>query len=172
MGEKTPTFRLRTKPYFLGRLVFTTLYLLWAVAFIALSLNSIAKTNAASGDRLEISSIHLDTITRAVDLVDHRFSVPDAEVGAYSAAPNKTFLMGHKSTIFKDLVNVAPSDEITFAGTSYLVTNISIEPKAAIDMSEILADTPEKTLILMTCAGEPLDGSDYTHRLIITATEI
>lgn len=171
MGEKSTTFHLRTKPYFLGRLAFTTFYLLWAVAFIGFSLGSNA-TKATSGDRLEIPSINLATTTRSVDLVDHRFSVPDAEVGAYYATSNKIFLMGHKSTIFSNLTNIAPSDEIVFADTTYRVTNISIKLKSTIDMSEILADTPEKTLVLMTCAGQPLEGDDYTHRLIITATEV
>jgi sortase (surface protein transpeptidase) len=37
-------------------------------------------------------------------------------------------------------------------------------------MNELLSDAPEKTVIIMTCAGDPLPNQDATHRLIITAT--
>ena len=39
-------------------------------------------------------------------------------------------------------------------------------------MEEILSPAETNTIIIMTCAGEPLPGQDATHRLIVTATAI
>ena len=36
-------------------------------------------------------------------------------------------------------------------------------------MSQLLAPSDRPTLILMTCAGDPLPNQDATHRLIVTA---
>ena len=49
------------------------------------------------------------------------------------------------------------------------VESMITQEKSMISMREILAAEDEDTLILMTCAGEPLDNNDATHRLIVTA---
>ena len=77
--------------------------------------------------------------------------------------------MGHKNTIFNGLENIAPGDLIEFSGERYRVAEIEVAAKEEINMAEILADEAEKTLILMTCAGEALGGDDYSHRLIVAA---
>ncbi len=38
-------------------------------------------------------------------------------------------------------------------------------------MSKILAETEVETIIIMTCAGNPLPNQDATHRLIVYATK-
>ena len=168
MGEKFHKFRLHTMPRW-ARTIITLAYFVWATAFIIIGFQP-ANSDAASGDTLSIPSISLETTTEPVALVDRRFSVPDFAVGAYYASENKIFLMGHKATIFSELKDVALGDEITFADDTYSVTNIEVKPKDKIDMSKILASTSEPTLILMTCHGTPLSDTDYSHRLILTAT--
>jgi sortase (surface protein transpeptidase) len=42
-------------------------------------------------------------------------------------------------------------------------------PKESIDMAEVLKRSPEKTIIIMTCAGEPIGNLDATHRLLVYA---
>lgn len=175
MGEKFQEFRLHTPPKRWMRIFITLAYSAWAIAFIALGLQP-SSTGAASGDPLSIPSIHLDTTTEPVSIVDRRFTVPATNVGAYYANDNKVFLMGHRATIFQNLQDVSSGDEIVFAGETYTVTSIGIKKKEDIIMSTLLAPAPEPTLILMTCHGTPLknpDGStssDYSHRLILTAT--
>lgn len=169
MGDKFQEFRLRTSPRNKARIFISLAYLVWAFAFIFLGLQP-ATTDAASGDPLVIPSIHLDTTTEPVSIVDHKFTVPDYSVGAYYITENKTFLMGHKATIFSNLKNIAPKDEITFANQTYFVSNIEVKKKEDIDMGAILSPSPTPTLVLMTCHGTPLSATDYSHRLIVTAT--
>ena len=52
------------------------------------------------------------------------------------------------------------------------MTILEILEKAMIDMGEIVAETDENTIILMTCYGEPLGGQDFSHRFIVTAKEV
>lgn len=169
MGEKFREFRLYTSPKTWIRFIITIAYFLWAIAFIVVGLQP-STSDATSGDRLTIPSIHLDTTTEPVLLSDHRFAVPDNSVGAYYAAENKVFLMGHKATIFSDLKDAAPGDTVSFANDTYTIETITIEPKSAIDMTKILAPSDRPTLVLMTCHGTPLSQTDYSHRLILTAT--
>ena len=39
-------------------------------------------------------------------------------------------------------------------------------------MTEVLSSANIDTLILMTCAGDPLPNQDATHRLLVTATKL
>lgn len=175
MGEKFREFRLGTPARRWVRVVVGLAYFAWAVAFIMIGLQP-SSIGAASGDSLSIPSIHLDTVTESVSLVDHRFTVPDRNVGVYYAGENKVFLLGHRATIFQNLKHLSLGDEISFAGEAYTVTSVEIEAKEDIKMSSLLAPASRPTIVLMTCHGTPLknpdgtDSSDYTHRLIITAT--
>ena len=169
MGDKFQEFRLRTPPKIWVRTTIAIAYFAWALAFIVIGLQP-STTEATTGDILSIPSIHLDTRAQPVQLIDHRFDVPETSVGAYYASKNKIFLMGHKATIFSNLKDVAPGDKITFADHTYTITDITILPKDEINMSTLLASSDRPTLILMTCHGTPLSSSDYSHRLILTAT--
>ena len=52
----------------------------------------------------------------------------------------------------------------------YHVKSIIVKDKGMISMSEVLKAEDQKTLVLMTCAGDYLNNGDATHRLIVTAT--
>ena len=43
--------------------------------------------------------------------------------------------------------------------------------KSKINMNKILQKAENDTLVLMTCAGEPIDETDATQRLLIWATK-
>ena len=96
--------------------------------------------------------------------------VPEQIVGAYSTHENKTLLIGHSSTAFSNLKDLQLGDKVTYNGKEYTITDIVEKQKQDISMKEILKAEETDTLVLMTCAGEPVNGTnDYTHRLIVTA---
>lgn len=128
--------------------------------------------NASSLPKLEISSIALETPVTAVTLVEHEFVVPSHIAGYYTEAENKIFIMGHSSTVFKNLDEVSIGDQIVYRGEKYVIQNIETLPKAEISMSKILQAEEQPTIIMMTCAGNPLPNQDATHRLIVTATKV
>lgn len=119
---------------------------------------------------LQIESIGLETPVAPLTLQDRQLIAPNSIAGAYSSNENKTLLIGHSSTVFKQLFKIEMSDQISYDNVTYQVTDITIQEKSSISMNEILAPADVPTLILMTCAGEPLPNQDATHRLIVTAT--
>lgn len=156
------------------KVAFTLFYLLTVPVYIyyafqpaEASAEVIAEQTVAS---LAIPAISLDTPVIPSVPENQSLSVPDRVPGVYSEDPSKLLLLGHSSTIFKDLKNLAQGDEIIYNSETYIIKNIEILEKSAISMPDILAATSQKTIILMTCAGQPLGHNDYTHRLIITAT--
>ena len=118
---------------------------------------------------LNIPSISLTSDVTTLKIEDHELKTPDAIVGSFSKAKNKTLLIGHSATVFQNLNNVKIGDEINYDNGIYVVKNIKVLEKADVDMSKILASTEKQTLEIMTCTGDLLDGGDATHRLIITA---
>ncbi len=125
---------------------------------------------AASYPTLAIPSIQLNTPVEPLELVDHQLVTPQTIAGAYQQNPHKTLIIGHSSSVFQKLNQLSLGEIIEYQGLNYIITAISVPLKTEIDMSEILASTNLDTLILMTCAGEPLPNQDATHRLIVTAT--
>lgn len=138
--------------------------------YIMVGLSPAPVANAANLPKMEISSINLETPVAAVELVDHQLVAPDRIAGVYHAAEHKIFIIGHSSTVFKKLDQVRVDNLIKYDDTQYIVRNLKTLPKSEISMNEILQPETEDTLIIMTCAGEPLANQDATHRLIITAT--
>ena len=124
---------------------------------------------AEATETLSIESIGLLAPVRPLALINHKLETPERIAGAYAAAENKTFLIGHNTTIFENLKNVKLGDQITYVNKTYTVKNIEELEKSAIDMSELLKSEDAPTLVLMTCAGERLSANDFTKRLIITA---
>lgn len=120
---------------------------------------------------LQIDSISLSLPVESLTLQDKQLIAPASVVGSYSAASNKVFLIGHSSTAFQDLHQVALGDSIAYNNSDYEITDIVVLEKTDIDMNKVLAATNEPTLVLMTCAGQPLPNQDATHRLIVTAVE-
>ena len=169
--------RKRTAHRFkIGLLIF---YLIAIPAFIIVGLQPSdtsaevrASEVAQAEEYLEIRSIGLSTPVIRVHLVRNTLNAPEYLAGAYHSYENKTLLIGHSMTIFGNLHNIAVGDEIDYEDGTYLVTEMREEEKADIKMSEILKNEDEPTLILMTCAGEPLGGMDFSHRLIVTAKKV
>ena len=89
--------------------------------------------------------------------------------GSFSLYTSPTLIIGHSATVFARLEQAALGAEITYDGATYVLVDRRILPKEQINMNQLLARRTTDTLILMTCAGQPLGGQDYTHRLILTA---
>lgn len=119
---------------------------------------------------IKISSIDLDTPIVESNLNGKTLSVPDYVAARYSGETNKTLIMGHSSTVFKDLKDVKNGDEIEYEGKQYHISSIEIKPKTEISMNKILEKEKQDTLVLMTCYGESLGDQDYSHRLIVYAS--
>ncbi len=128
--------------------------------------------DASSEERLFIPSIGLVARVKDIDRTGNQLIAPDEIAGAYQPTIHKTVIIGHSSTIFKDLKNISGDDTFTFDHKTYKVTERDVIEKSVVDMSEIVAETEKNTVIMMTCYGEPLGGQDYSHRLIITAEEV
>lgn len=119
---------------------------------------------------INIPSIKLESDVTELKLEGPGLSTPDYIVGSFSKEKNKTLLIGHSSTVFKNLFFVKMNDVILFNGKSYIVNEIKIDAKDDIDMDSLLSEEEIDSLVLMTCAGDSLGSGDYTHRLIIKAS--
>lgn len=128
--------------------------------------------DASSEERLFIPKIGLIARVKDIERQGNQLIAPDTIAGAYKATTHKTVIIGHSSTIFKNLKNLSGNETFTFDNRTYTITNLEILEKRDVDMAEIVSETEKNTLVLMTCYGEPLGGQDYTHRLVITAEEI
>lgn len=138
--------------------------------YLFIGLQPAPLADAASYPVLEVPSIDLKTPVARVELIDRQLTVPATIAGIYQPFDNKLFIIGHSSTVFKNLGRLQINQSFTYDGEQYLITDRIILEKSAISMNELLSDAPEKTVIIMTCAGDPLPNQDATHRLIITAT--
>lgn len=128
--------------------------------------------DASSEERLFIPTIGLVARVKDIDRTGNQLIAPDEIAGAYQPTIHKTVIIGHSSTIFKDLKNIKNDDTFTFDNRSYKVKTTEVMRKSSVDMADIVSETSKNTIIMMTCSGEPLGGQDYTHRLIITAEEV
>ena len=123
-------------------------------------------------EHLAIAKIDLDAPVKQVALQGTKLEVPEQIAGSYTPSENKTLLIGHSSTIFKNLDQLRVGDRIIFNNERFTVTNTEVLEKAEIEMSEILKNEEVHTLVIMTCAGENIGGNDFSHRLIVTATQV
>ncbi|MCR5699841.1 MAG: class F sortase [Candidatus Saccharibacteria bacterium] len=151
------------------RVVFIGLYVLAFLIYAVVGLQSVAAVRYEVSGELEIPSVGLVSDVTTLRFDGHELKTPDAIVGSYSQAKNKTLLIGHSTTVFKDLGQTQLGATINYDGQTYRVTAIDMVPKNTIDMREILAGTEQETLMIMTCAGELIGDGDATHRLILTA---
>lgn len=120
---------------------------------------------------LEIPSIGLSTPVIEIQLENRELIAPATIAGVYHANPHKLFIIGHSSTVFRDLYKLETESNFVYAQHTYRVVSTVTLEKSAISMAELLAETDEETIIIMTCAGKPLPDQDATHRLIITAIQ-
>ena len=128
--------------------------------------------DASSDERLFIPSVGLVARVKDIEREGNTLKAPDYIAGAYKATSHKTVIIGHSSTIFENLHNIKLKDHFRFDDKDYVVSKIEILEKKLIDMNEVVAETEENTLVLMTCYGEPLGGQDFSHRFIVTAEEV
>lgn len=129
-------------------------------------------TQALSYPELNIASIKLSTPVEPLQLTNRQLIAPSTIAGTYSSNPHKTLIIGHAATVFKSLHQVEIDDIFTYDGQPYRIIESKISEKSTISMEEILSPAATDTIIIMTCAGDPLPGQDATHRLIITAIAI
>ena len=127
---------------------------------------------AIAEEYLDIRAIGLSTPVIKVKMERNTLMAPQYLAGSYRSHENKTLLIGHSATIFENLHLLAVGDEIDYEDGTYIISDIKTEEKGNIKMSQILKNEDEPTIILMTCAGEPLGGMDFSHRLIITAKKV
>lgn len=154
------------------RRAFTILYIVAFIVYIVVGLSPAEAKNYDISGQIIIPAISLSSDVTDLDLVDHRLETPDTIVGSYKKYSSKIFLIGHSSTVFKNLKSVKFGDYIYYNGSSYKINNIKTLSKSEIDMNALLAPAKESTLVIMTCAGEPLGDTDATHRLIVTAVKV
>lgn len=128
--------------------------------------------DASSEERLYIPEIGLVARVKDIERQGNQLIAPDTIAGAYKPTNHKTVIIGHSSTIFKDLEKLAGNENFTFDDHSYRIIRREIVEKRFVNMEDIVSETENNTVILMTCYGEPLGGQDYSHRLIITAEEV
>lgn len=153
------------------RKIFTIIYIVSFLAYAAFSFVPADGTAYTIDGGLIIPSIGLTSGVTKLELHDHKLDTPDSIVGSYSQNTNKTFLIGHSSTIFKNLYQVKIGETITYNNTDYTITSMEIFKKSDIDMKDVLKAEEKDTLVIMTCAGEVMNETDATHRLIVTAVK-
>lgn len=151
------------------KVAMTLFYMLAVPAFIIIGLQPAGAANTDNLPQLSIPSIALTTPVEQSQLINRELTVPDRNAAFYTQDPSKTLLIGHSATVFANLKNIKINDSVIYNGDLYHVTDIDQRPKTAISMQDILAPVSKQTIIIMTCAGEPLGDNDYTHRLIVTA---
>lgn len=145
------------------------LYVAFFAVYLIIGLTPAEAANYEISAKIEIPAINLASEVTTLSAEDHQLKTPDTIVGSFTRAKNKTFLIGHSTTVFKNLHELAVGDEIVYGGTRYHVTDVTVMEKALIDMGEILKAEDQDTLKLMTCAGEIFGNGDASHRLIVTA---
>lgn len=149
---------------------FVSLFYLVAISvYVLLGLQPAEAHNYEVTGLLEIPSINLTSDVTALKLDNHRLNTPDTIVGSFTEHNSKIFLIGHSSTVFKNLDEISYNDSIQYNGKTYSVKSKEILEKSQIDMNKLLAPSGQQTLVIMTCAGEKVGEKDATHRLIVTA---
>ena len=140
--------------------------------YLILGFQPTSATHYEISGNLNIPSIGLNSDVTSLELKDHKLDTPNTIVGSYSANTNKVFLIGHSTTVFKNLEKIKVGNLVEYNGKKYRVTNTKTLAKEDINMKSLLASEDHNTLVIMTCAGEILANQDATHRFIVTALEI
>lgn len=152
------------------RIVFAGLYMLAFLGYVIYGLRPAEAVQSYEiADELIIPSIALDADVTKLQLETDGLRTPDTIVGSYTKSDNKTLLIGHSTTVFRNLHEVDLDADIVYDGREYRVVAIDMTTKGKIDMNELLQKSDKDTLVMMTCAGELLENGDATHRLMITA---
>lgn len=151
------------------KIIFIGLYILAFVVYIIFGLQPAEATNYRIFAKLDIPSINLESDVAALNLTDAGLETPNTIVGSFSNAKNKVLLIGHSSSVFRDLDRVILGEKIEYNNKEYKVIKREIFAKSLISMNDVLESEDRDTIVLMTCAGQMLENSDATHRLMVTA---
>ena len=160
---------MEIKKRFNPRFILVVVYFVAFGSFLKVNLKTAEATVYSDSLKLTIPSIELDVETAKLELQDNRLETPSEIVGSYSMSLNKTLLIAHSNSAFKNLNEIELGDEIIYGDTIYTVADSRIIEKAQVNMYNILKAERKDTLVLMTCAGTDLADRDATHRLVITA---
>lgn len=152
-----------------SRAVFTFLYFASLLVYLVIGFLPADAAEYDISTNIMIPSINLESDVATLHLDNNELKTPDTIVGRFTMAKHKTFLVGHASTVFRDLNKLEIGAKIIYDDSKYEVIETEILEKNTINMMELFAETDEYTLVIMTCAGEDLGGGDATHRLIVTA---
>lgn len=151
------------------KIVMTVFYMIAVPVFIFVGLQPAGAVDAEGLPKLLVPSIELSTPVTESTVTNGELSVPDRIAAVYSMDPSKILLMGHSATVFSNLKEIKIGDEVIYNERTYTVFSIEQKLKENIKMADILAPAERETIVMMTCAGQPLGGNDFSHRLIITA---
>ena len=172
-GQLASSWRFRINPLNWSKRtvrVFTAAFLLIMLPiYLYIGLQPSVPAEALDYPVLSIPSISLNTPVAPLELQDHQLIAPELIAGAYSSHANKTLIIGHSSTVFAELNQTAIGESFEYNSESYIISDYQVLAKSEVNMAEILAETKEETIIIMTCAGESLPNQDATHRLLVTA---
>lgn len=163
---------MELKRRFNWKRLFTILYIVAFLVYAVVGLHPVEARHYEVSGNLNIPAIGLNSDITTLELNDHRLETPDTIIGSYSKYGSKVLLIGHSTTVFKDLNKTRLGDYVYYNGELFVVGEIKTLSKGDIDMNMILAPTKNPSIIMMTCAGEPLVNHDATHRLIVTATKV
>ncbi len=152
------------------KVITVTFFLIFLPIYIFIGVSPALSIDYSEYATLTIPEINLTTPVASLKLEDHQLIAPVTIAGSYSQNINKTLLIGHSSTVFQDLDQLNPGSYLSYDGQTYQIRSAVTVAKADISMADILASSNVQTIIIMTCAGDPLPNQDATHRLIITAT--
>lgn len=160
---------MELKRRFSFRKIITILYIVAFLAYLIVGLQPAEAIETKITGGIAIPSINLISAVTELELEDHRLNTPDTIVGSFSQNQNKTLLIGHSSTVFKNLYQTKVGDSIFYNNVEYKIIKTTTLLKSEIDMDDVLREEANETLIIMTCAGEPMGEKDATHRLLVTA---
>ena len=161
---------MELKKRFDFRYVFIGLFCFCLLVYIVVGLQPAGAAGYQISGEFFVPKIGLKSDVTTLDMHDRKLDTPDDIVGSFSQHPNKTLLIGHSTTVFRDLGMIRLGDSLVYNGESYSVEKIEVATKDRIKMGELLKDTDDKTIVVMTCAGRLLGDGEATHRLIITAS--
>lgn len=162
---------MELKKRFSPKYIFIGLYMLAFCAYIVYGLQPVeASATYEITGVVNIPSINLTADVTELQLDGKELHTPDTIVGSFTNSLHTTLLIGHSSGVFKDLEHVRLNEKINYAGQEYVVTKLEYAKKESVNMDKLLEANKKDTLIIMTCAGQPIGDGDATHRFIITAS--
>ncbi len=162
---------MELKHKFNFKIFFTIAYILTAICYLIYGFMPATASSYEISAEIIIPSANIVSSVTNIELENHTLPTPDSIVGAYSKNKNKTLLIAHSSTAFKNLDSAKVGDTFYYNDEFYKIISREIIPKSEVVMSEILAPATKETIVLMTCAGE-INGADASHRLILTSVKL